>query len=106
VSQSFSDSLVWNDDGHELWLEINRHELVVLSVKCPGGPDCHDRRGECLVRWFVDRFGLECHVGVCTPQEVIKVAWAIAGDKDDRDESQVWIISVEDDLFAAWRSTQ
>ena len=58
------------------------------------------------MRWFVDRFGLECHVGVCVPAERIQVAWAIVGDRDDKDESQVWLISVDDDLYAAWRSTQ
>jgi len=103
---SGTDSLVWHDDGHELWLELNRHELVVLSVRCPGSGECSDRHGNCVVRWFVDRFGLECHVGVCVPAERIQVAWALVGDMDDKDESQVWVISVDDDLYAAWRSTQ
>jgi len=106
MQQATDNSLVWHDDGHELWLELNRHELVVLSVSCPGSGECADRRGNCVVRWFVDRFGLECHVGVCVPAERVQVAWALVGDPDDKDESQVWIISVNDDLFAAWRSVQ
>jgi hypothetical protein len=40
------------------------------------------------------------------PEEQVRIAWAIVGDKDEKDESQVWVISVTDDLYAAWRSTQ
>lgn len=106
MAMTETDSLVWHDDGHELWLELNRNELVVLSVKCPGTNECADRHGNCVVQWFMDRFGLECHVGVCVPTEKLQVAWALIGDIDEKDESQVWVISVDDDLYAAWRSIQ
>lgn len=100
--------LVWHDDGHALWLELNKAELSVLTVSCPndGDGECRNRTGQCIVKWFIDRFGLECHVGVCRPEEHLTVAWAVVGDKDDFDDSQVWVISRTDDLFAAWRSTQ
>jgi hypothetical protein len=106
MTNASTDDLVWHDDGHTLWLELNRSELMVLSVLCPGGEECADSRGRCVVEWFINRFGLECHVGVCVPEEQVRIAWAIVGDKDEKDESQVWVISVTDDLYAAWRSTQ
>lgn len=99
--------LVWHDDGHRLWLELNRDRVDVVSVICPG-PEagCRDRRGDCVVQSFVDRYGLECHVGQCAPEEVLTVAWTVQGDIDDPDESQVWVISVTDSVYASWRSTQ
>lgn len=102
-----SDELVWHDDGHRLWLEMNRDSLVVLSVFCPN-PDgaCHNRHGKCVVVEHLDRYGLECHVGQCPPDEHMIVAWSVQGDMDDPDDSQVWIISTTDSLFSAWRSTQ
>ena len=101
------DDLVWNDDGHRLWLELNRDSVVVLSVFCPG-PDaaCRDRHGRCVVTQFVERYGLECHVGQCPPEEHLVVAWTLQGDLDDIDESQVWLISTNDSLYASWRSAQ
>ena len=36
----------------------------------------------------------------------MNVAWSLVGDADDKDESQVWVISVNDDVYAAWRSAQ
>lgn len=102
-----ADQLVWNDDGHRLWLELNREHLVVLSVFCPG-PDamCRDRHGTCVVTQFVERYGLECHVGQCPPDEHLVVAWTLQGDIDDPDASQVWLISTSDSLYASWRSAQ
>ena len=103
----FSSELVWHDDGHQLTLELVRDELSVLSVFCPvGATDCTDRDGRCVVETFVHRYGLECHVGQCAPAEEITVAWSLNGHIDDLDESQVWVISVTDPLFASWRSAQ
>lgn len=99
--------LVWHDDGHRLWLELQRDSIVVLSTFCPG-PEavCRDRHGHCVVTQFVDRYGLECHVGQCAPDEMLTVAWSLQGDIDDPDESQVWVISTTDSLYASWRSAQ
>lgn len=99
----------WHDDGHRLALELNRSELVVTTVVCPkdGVPDapCQHPRWGCVVDYFVSRFGLECHVGVCVPSDEIRVAWALVGDQVDLDAAQVWVISTSDDIFAAWADT-
>lgn len=104
---NISNELVWHDDGHSLWLELNRDNVVVLSTFCPGpAAQCRNRHDRCVVTEHIDRYGLECHVGQCPPAEHLKVAWSLQGDIDDPDESQVWVISTTDSLFAAWSSTQ
>lgn len=101
------EELRWHDDGHELWLQLVRNELVVATVLCPHeeGP-CRARQTDCVVRFFIDRFGLECNVGTCAPEERLGIAWAIVGDPDDLDLAQVWIIPTTDDVYASWRATQ
>ena len=101
------NEFVWHDDGHRLWLELNRDSITVLSTFCPGEEArCRDRRGNCVVQQFVDRYGLECHVGQCPPDEQLVIAWTLQGELDDLDESQVWVISTTDSLWASWRSSQ
>lgn len=99
------NDLVWHDDGHKLWLELRRDELVVLSVTCPR-EECVNKHGICVVDEFVKRYGLECHVGQCAPVETLQIAWSINGHMDDMDDCQVWVISISDPLFASWRSAQ
>lgn len=99
--------LVWHDDGHVVVLSLNRADLQVLEVRCPdeNGP-CSNAKVGCLVRWFITRFGLDCHVGVAPPAAEMQFAWAVSGDVYDLDACQVWIVSTEDDLFAAWAFSQ
>ena len=105
--------LRWHDDGHELWLQLARDELVVATVICPHasnrdddpGP-CRVRQADCVVEHFVTRFGLECNVGTCAPEEYLRVAWSLVGNPDELDLAQVWIIPTSDDVFASWRATQ
>jgi hypothetical protein len=108
VSTTFTDSVMWHDDGHVLWLELNRTEVVITAVLCPhgGGPAaCNHRKAGCLVQHYVNRYGLDCNVGVCPANEQIRIAWAFYGDEDDLDAAQVWIVPSEDDVFSAWAAT-
>jgi hypothetical protein len=100
--------MMWHDDGHEVWLELNRSELSVLGVKCPDhSTDATCRpRGTCVVDYFVTVYGLEVNVGTCEPAGTIPVAWSLIGDAYDLDTCQVWIIPTTDDVFAAWATTQ
>ena len=103
--------LRWHDDGHQLWLQLARDELVIATVLCPHssalepGP-CAVRQAPCVVTHFVTRFGLECNVGTCAPEEYLTVAWSLVGDPDELDLAQVWIIPTTDEVFASWRATQ
>lgn len=100
----------WHDDGHVLWLELNKSDLVVVGVLCPHRQDgesaCRHRTAGCLVEWFVMRYGLECNVGVCAPAGELPVAWSLAGDPYDLDACQCWIIPISDDVFSAWAAGQ
>jgi hypothetical protein len=104
------DSIVWHDDGHVIWLEINRSDLAVLGVQCPNKDDpdspCRLSRIQCLVEYFVMRFGLECNVGVCEPTPELQIAWSVNGDPHDIDACQCWVIPVTDDVFSLWARTQ
>ena len=103
-----SAEMKWHDDGHEIWLELNRSELSVLGVRCPNhSSDAPCRpRGTCVVEYFVGVYGLEVNVGTCEPAGTIQVAWSLVGDAYDLDTCQCWVIPVTDDVFASWATTQ
>ncbi len=97
----------WHNDGHKIMLRINRAELEVLHVECPGGEsECMTDEYGCIVSWFVHRFGMECNAGSCTPEEIIEICWTLVGDKRNIDASQVWFMPLKDDVFSAWLTTQ
>lgn len=102
------DDVVWYKDGHRLYLQLNRSELSVLATICPQGDDreCRVGKFDCIVEWFVGRYGLECNVGVSEVSSEMEIAWSVQGDTDDADLCQVWIIPVADEAFAAWLGTQ
>lgn len=100
--------MMWRDDGHSMFLELNRSEVVITTVMCTGGTDspCREnKRIGCLVQHFLGRFGLESNVGVCPAAEQIPIAWAVVGDPSDVDLCQVWVVPTADDVFAAWAAT-
>jgi hypothetical protein len=102
--------VVWHDDGHSIVLVLNQSELAILAINCPRGGDrmsaCwHDEAG-CIVKWFLTRFGLECHVGVAPPEPEMTIAWAWSGSKFDLDASQVWVMSTKDEFYSAWAASQ
>lgn len=102
------EEVVWHKDGHVLYLQLNRSELSVLMTLCPGAEDRECRLGkfDCIVEWFISRYGLDCNVGVSEVSSEMEVAWSVQGDTDDPDLCQVWIIPTQDEAFAAWLGTQ
>jgi hypothetical protein len=97
----------WHNDGHKITLQINRSELDILHTECPGGDaECMSEEYGCVVRWFIERFGMECNAGSCAPDEVLEICWTLIGDKRNIDSSQVWFMPVKDDIFVAWLTTQ
>lgn len=95
-----TDSMVWHNDGHAMHLRLDKDTLNILQVDCPGGECCAN--GECIVTWFLMRFGLECNVGIASPSAIMPIAWTVVGDADDQDLCQVWVIPIDDEAFAAW----
>ena len=98
------DVAVWHNDGHVLCLRLEHQQVNVAEVRCPDheGRACAHDDTDCVVRHFVNRFGLECNVGVCDAAAEVEVAWHLAGDARDLDAAQVWVMPVTDDAFAAW----
>ena len=101
------ESMVWHDDGHVIHLQLNRSEMRIVSIDCPNQDNptrtCLHPDSPCVVQHFVQRFGLDCNVGVCAPSESLTVAWSFVGDSHKEIENgQVWIIPIDDEAFAAW----
>lgn len=100
--------IVWHNDGHSINLTINKSNIVVSSVICPGHEDraCKVGQFTCIVTWFLDVYGLECNVGICEASPTVEIAWSAVGDFDDPQLCQVWVIPINDEAFSAWLVTQ
>lgn len=97
--------MLWHKDGHIMHLQLNKENLLITHVTCPGKEECQHSVG-CLVEWFLKRFGFDCNVGVCAPEENMEIAWCLVGDTQNLDLCQIWVIPVSDEAFAAWLVTQ
>ena len=106
--ESVEDTTVWHSDGHSIYMVLNRNELEIQVVSCPGheGRECQIGKFDCIVDWFLGRYGLDCNVGVCEISSTMEIAWSVQGDTDDIDTCQVWVIPVADEAFSAWLATQ
>ena len=96
--------MLWHDDGHSITLRINRSELEVLSITCPKSDDrkCASEEHDCVVEYYIHRFGMECNAGVCPAAENIPICWTLLGDQKNLDLAQVWFMPKTDELFSAW----
>jgi len=95
----------WHNDGHTITMRINRSEIEIVEVSCPGGDECSSRSG-CVVKYFVSRYGLECNIGACAPEEVMEICWALVGDDYDIDAAQLWFVPIKDEVFYAWMQSR
>lgn len=100
--------MIWHKDGHVIYLQISRNELVISQVRCPGQEDreCKVGKFDCIVRHFLEIYGLDCNVGTCDCASELELAWSAVGDFDDPELCQVWVIPTDDEAFAAWLVTQ
>jgi hypothetical protein len=106
-----ADEVSWHNDGHILVLQLSASTLRILETVCPHEDNetaaCRHTDAKCAVEWFITRFGLECNVGVCAPEERLEVAWVFTGDwHRELEQGQVWVMPVNDEAFAAWIVTQ
>ena len=102
------DEMAWHNDGHVILLSINKSELEILQITCPHDDDdgdCHSDAG-CIVNYFINRFGLDCNIGVCAPEPTLEICWALSGDRRDPEAAQLWFVPVNDDVFYTWMVTQ
>jgi len=96
---------IWHNDKHVLLLRINKSELEVLDVICPADKpedECINSNGECVVKWFIDRYGMECNGGICMAQSEMQICWTLVGDKNQPEGAQLWFMPLSDEIFQAW----
>jgi hypothetical protein len=103
--------LKWHDDGHSIYLRLEQSNLRVSPMPCPHDEspeaDCfHKGLGGCLVRYFVQMYGLDVNVGVADPEAEMLISWARQGDDYSLDDVQVWIIPNTDTRFAEFLEAQ
>ena len=106
-----TSEMTWHDDGHALILQLNKTELKILLTVCPhkekDNSPCRHPDANCMVEWFITRFGFECNVGVSDPLPELSIAWSFVGDMHREIEAgQVWIIPKNDEAFSAWLISQ
>lgn len=108
MPSTLDDETIWHNDGHSIYLQLQRHELVIQVISCPQHDDrkCNVGGVDCIVEWFLKRFGLDCNVGVSEIESSMDLAWSLQGDPNDLDACQVWVIPLKDEAFAAWLATQ
>jgi hypothetical protein len=108
MSNTLNDSTTWHMDGHSIYMQLHKNELVIQVISCPGHDEreCNLAGFDCIVEWFLTRFGLDCNVGVSEISSNMEIAWSIQGDPTDPDLCQVWVIPVADEAFASWLATQ
>lgn len=101
------NEMVWHQDGHRASLMLNRASLSITTVICPDpNGECQNDRVGCIVEHFLMRYGLDCHVGIVAPSADMEFAWTLVGDRFDLEACQVWVISVDDDLYGSWAVSQ
>lgn len=95
---------IWHNDKHKIVLRINKSDLEVTEVICPDSEtkECITEDGECIVRWFISRYGMECNGGMCPAQSEIEICWTLVGDIRNPDASQLWFMPLSDEIFQAW----
>lgn len=106
-----TDEMVWHKDGHSVTLQINKSELKIIGTHCPHSQSetapCRHEETPCVVKWFLQTFGMECNVGVAAPKETMELAWNLIGtERQELGSCQVWVIPVDDEAFSAWMVTQ
>ncbi len=100
------DDVAWNNDGHKITLRLNKADLEVEEVICPHGDEegpCNSQLG-CIVSYFINLYALECNIGVCPPEPEMEICWCVQGTFGDIENSQLWFVPVNDEVFYAWMS--
>ena len=104
-------NLIWHPDGHAIDLLLNKEEIKVSSNVCPHGEsvdaDCyHEGVSGCIVKYFINVYGLESNIGQADVAPRIEIAWSVTGSKWDPDLVTLYVIPVDDPTFAEWLSSQ
>ena len=107
----FPESLHWRDDGHAAILRIEADRFIVVPDRCPKGnhveAECHHPvLGACLVRHFIQVYGLDINLSSASPKELMRLVWAWDGNPADIDSDTCYIMFKEDSRVAEWISAE
>lgn len=95
--------MVWHNDNHAIHLRVNRSEVEIVHVDCPGENNSACQvDDQCVVQYFIDRFGFDCNAGSCPASETIQICWTLGGNTKDLDSCQLWFMPITDETFQAW----
>ncbi len=100
----------WHNDGHKIAVQINIDRTHIVLDWCPNldqeDTECWSAEADgCIVRWFIEVWGLDINVGTAPAAAIMEVAWS-AQRGGDLTSSQVWIIPIEDEAFSGWITEQ
>ena len=100
--------MVWHNDEHAIQLRLNRSEVEITEIECPHDEtgDCRVEGNECVVQYFIYRFGFDCNAGSCPASERIQICWTLGRNPRDLDACQLWFMPITDETFQAWVSSR
>lgn len=103
--------LVWHNDGHKIYLQLEKATVSVVPLGCPfdedpSAPCYHKGLGGCAVRYFVQMYGLDVNVGIADPMAEMPISWTLQGDGYSVDRAQLWIIPNNDIQFMGFLESQ
>jgi len=103
-------TMTWHNDGHIISLKLDKGFVIISEVYCPfeTNPEAACQvTGSCIVKSFLERYGLECNVGTVAAKPELQIAWSLVGNPVMGLETcQVWTIPIEDEFFASWLASQ
>ena len=99
--------MVWRDDGHVISVRLSENKFIVDLHTCPfeesSEAACYlESIDGCLVRWFIDGYGVDCNVGEVEVVSPMTIAWSKGGSGWEADLYQIHTISVDDPHFKEW----
>ena len=100
----------WRDDGHSIHVRLEK-DTISVQGSCPfggrkGSPCHHEGINDCVVRYFVNMYGIDVNVGVADAAGSMPVSWSYGGNQWEVDSSTCWIMPNADSNFAAWAENE
>lgn len=103
--------LVWHNDGHILTLTLSKETVRVGVLACPhgekeGSPCYHQGTNGCIVKYFINMYGLEVNIGEVEASHHIEIAWSKEGSDWDIDLVNFVVMPLNDPTFKDWLEAQ
>ncbi len=101
---------VWHNDGHRVIILIDQADVTISLEYCPNGgregTECyHPESKGCLVKHFIDLYGLEINKGIAPAALFKEISWTFL-EGQDLYSSEAHIMPNEDESFRSWIEEQ